>query len=298
MNRQQTQKTRRLQKNLFIAAIFAVPVFNFLLLNIGSLFNMVTLAFQGYNIEKGYYWNNFANFKDIMTDLMNPLLWTGFKNSVLFYVIGLVMLLVSLVISYYIFKGHPGSNFFKILFIMPGIVTGMVWVTLFKYFVQRAVPVLFGLDYGWLTTLETTMPTLIGFGVWLGFAGNLIIFVGTMSGISDELVEAGQLDGTNAFTEFYHIVIPHTFPIVQVNLVAGVIGLFLSGPPLYDFFGLTAHESLYSIDYFLKVKVLQGGSGPAQYAYTAAFSILLTLIVAPGTFFMRWATTKFGPSED
>lgn len=286
------------RRNLFIASVITIPIINFFLFNIGNIVNMVILAFEGYTVERGVYWNNFANFGDVFKDIATPLMLTSLKNSVLFYVVGLVMLLVSLVISFYIYKKMPFSGFFKVLFVMPSMVTGMVWVRLFKYFIQHAVPEIFGLEYGWLTTLDTIMPTLIGYGVWLGFAGNMIIFVGSMSGISEELVEAGRVDGNTLLGEFWHIVLPQVYPIVQVTLISGVIGLFMSGPPLYDFYNVYAHESLYSINYFLQVKVLSPGASTAEYAYSSAFSLVLTVIVAPLTFLVRWLTTKYGPSED
>ena len=299
----ETMKTNKKSKigakqKWFIASIITIPIINFLLFNIGNIANMVILSFEGYTVESGIFWNNFQNFKDVFADIATPLMLTSLKNSVLFYVIGLIMLLVSLIISFYIYKKMPFSGFFKVLFVMPGMITGMVWVRLFKYFVQHAGPELFGLDYGWLSTLETVMPTLIGYGVWLGFAGNMIIFVGSMSGISEELAEAGRVDGNTMLGEFWHIVLPQVYPIVQVTLISGVIGLFMSGPPLYDFYNVYAHESLYSINYFLQVKVLSPGASTAEYAYSSAFSLVLTLIVAPITFLVKWFTTKYGPSED
>ncbi len=301
-----TEKSKKSKKNsdinlrskIFIASVITIPIINFLIFNIGNIANMVILSFEGYSVEKGVYWNNFANFGEVFADIATPLMLTSLKNSLLFYVIGLVMLLVSLIISFYIYKKMPFSSFFKVLFVMPGMVTGMVWVRLFKYFIQTAIPELFGLEYGWLTTLDTIMPTLIGYGVWLGFAGNMIIFVGTMSGISEELVEAGRVDGNTMMGEFWHIVLPQVYPIVQVTLISGVIGLFMSGPPLFDFYNVYAHESLYSINYYLQVKVLSPGASTAEYAYSSAFSLILTIIVAPITFFVKWFTTKYGPSED
>lgn len=300
MAKKQTLRTRKKKEYLFIACIFFIPILNFFIFNIGGLFNTITLGFQGYSQSRGYYWNNFANFKFIVKDIMaNPVILIGLKNSLLFYVVHLIMLFVGLIVAYYIYKKFPGSKFFKVLFVMPGMVTGMVWVRLFKYFVQQAVPLLFGLDYGLLTDIDTIIPTLIGYGVWVGFAGGLIIFVGTMSGISEELIEAGRLDGNNMLKEFWYIVFPHVYPIVQVNLVVGVIGLFMDGPPLYDFYGTEApHESVYSFNYYLKIMVLKSNAGDAEYALNSAYSLIITLIVAPLTYLARYLTTKFGPSED
>lgn len=286
------------RRNLFIASVITIPVINFLLFNIGNIVNMVVLAFEGYTPETGVYWNNFQNFADVFKDCTEPIMLTSLKNSLLFYAIGLIMLLVSLVISFYIYKKMPFAGFFRVLFVMPGMVTGMVWVRLFKYFIQSAVPEIFGLEYGWLTTTETIMPTLIGYGVWMGLAGNMIIFVGCMTGIDEELVEAGKVDGNSLLGEFWHIVLPQVYPIVQVTLVSGVIGIFMSGPPLFDFYNVYAHESLYTINYFLQVKVLSPGASTGEYAYSSAASVLLTVIVAPITFLVKWLTTKYGPSED
>ncbi len=288
----------KIKRIIFIASVFTIPIVNFLILNIGQLVNLFVFVFQEY-VENEFIrfpslYNFIANFNDIFESVT---ILHGLLISLEFFAVGRVMSVVSILISYYVYKKFPGSSIYRSLFVMPGMITGFVWVGIFRAFVADIAPILFNLDYDWLSTESTILPTLILYGCWLGLAGNLILYVGTMSGISQETIEAGEMDGTNMITEVWHIILPGIWPILQVNFIGYANAIFMSGPPLFEFYRYEAPESLWSISYFLTRKVL-GTATYEAYGYSAANSFIVCFLVAPLTFTIKHLTDKFGPSDD
>jgi multiple sugar transport system permease protein len=67
------------------------------------------------------------------------------------------------------------------------------------------------------------VPWLSIMAVWM--AGNtVVIYLAGLQGISRELYEAADLDGTNVFQRFIHITIPMMTPIIFYNILMAIIG--------------------------------------------------------------------------
>lgn len=107
---------------------------------------------------------------------------------------------------YYIWKKMPANRFFQTMLMMPGMISGMVWTVIYKYFMDRAIPELLNLPFGPMSAPATQFITAVIYCYWLAVAGNMLIYTGTMSGISNELLDAGKVDGLRSIGEFWHIV--------------------------------------------------------------------------------------------
>jgi ABC-type sugar transport system permease subunit len=116
--------------------------------------------------------------------------------------------------------------------------------------------------------------------------------------ISPELIDAGRIDGCNLYREFIHVVIPALWPFLKVTLITGVVGIFLSGPPLFTFFSLGADKKLWSFDYYLFCNVMKDPTNKANQMYSSAASLMVSAIVAPIMYTVKWLLGKYGPSED
>lgn len=284
----------------FYFSIMTLPIINFIGFTCGGLLNTVGLGFFGYDVKTDTtYWNSFANFIDVFRALTEGGIARTFLVSLIYYAIGLINMAMGYIMAFYIYKKLPWGEFFRILLFMPSIITGMVWVSLFKYLVREpAFAQLFGLEYGLLSMPNTAFYTLMFYTLWMGMCGGVFSSVGFMGGVSPELVDSCYIDGCNRYGEFIHVIIPALWPFLSVNLITGVVGLFMSGPPLFAFFDTSADRSLWSFDYYLFSMVMKDPSNKPNQMYSAAASLLVTAVVAPITFGVKWLCNKYGPNED
>lgn len=293
----------RRAETAFYVSIVALPFFNYVLLNfIPGYFYIFVFATQKYQYEAAKYVfqrDIFYNFRWFLDEFFNtPGFAKGIANSFLLYGIGWLTMPISLFVSYYITKKMPGAKVFKVILMMPGMISGMVWVLLYKYFVERAMPLMFGWPMGLLSNVSTQLAALIAYGLWLGLAGNMLLYTGILSGVSDAQTDAGKVDGLGVVGEFWHISMPTLYPVWMVGVIGGIAGFFSSSPGTFEFFGFYADKSLYTIGYLMFTRVMSSGSGVANYGFNAAGSILFSLVVMPITLTGKWALERYGPSEE
>ena len=294
---------KKTQDFIFCLLIFLIPMVQFAIFYLGVNINSFVMAFQKYEVDPvtnlgSYVSNGFNNFKTMFFEIQNDgVFGYALKNSLLaFVMVTLVGITFALVFSLYIFKKMPGSGIFRVLLFAPSILSAVVTVTMYRFFVEDAVPVIFNMEQGLLGNPSTKMGTIIFFNIWIGFGTQILMYSGAMNGIDPSITEAAKLDGANPFVEFFHIILPLIFPTIQTFLVTGVAGLFVNQINLVAFEGLSAEGQYMTIGYYL----FKDTEAATQYRYPilAAYGISLTLIAAPLTLLVRWALEKFGPSVD
>lgn len=287
------------KEELFIWSIWVIPIFMFLLMTIGGTANNFALMFQKFDPEtKTYVGYGFGNFIDVWNDILsNPLIGISIKNSVIIWLMNTFLLFpVELLVSFALYKKVYGEGVFRVILFLPRIISAMVWTLIFTYLLEFVFKTPDGVSL--LFNPDTSFMTLYLYGFWLSFAGNMVIYTGAMSRIPYSIVEYAKLDGLGYLREFVTITIPLIFPTISVILITMISGLINSTLPLYQFFGESAREELYSLHYFTYVMVIGSKSNEIYYPYTAAMSMLLSLVILPGTMIIRHLCEKYGPSVE
>ncbi len=290
---------------LFYCLMIAFPVLQFCIFYIGVNFNSLLLAFQDITLTTSGYvsvWT-FDNIRAVFRDVFHsPMLLTSLGRSVEIWILTVCILPpLQLMFAYYISKKLPLGKAYRVLLFIPSIISSVVMVTIFQFFVEIVVPdVLAAVGVegvrGLIENPSSRFATIMFYSIFMGFGSNTLIYGNVMSGISEEVIEAAHLDGATGLKEFWHITLPSIFPTLATFLVIQTAGIFTNGFNLYTFYQSDAPESLYTYGYYLYINTLKATN--AEYPYLAAMGLFLTLITAPVTFLLRWAFDKFGPTED
>ena len=122
-----------------------------------------------------------------------------------------------------------------------------------------------------------------------------------MAGISPEIIEAANLDGATQLQEFWHVVLPLTFPTISIFLITGVATLFTNQFNLYSFYGgykTVPDSSLETLGYYMYSRAEAAKLDQTVYPPLAALGLIMTAIAVPLTFGLKFTLEKFGPSED
>ena len=179
-------------------------------------------------------------------DLLNPVQFVGFKNyselfhQALFWKILLNTIvfalstsvfgvIIPLILAYVLNNKIRGSEFYKsayfLPFITPMVVIGIIWSWIFDPNIGLLNQVL-NIHINWLYDTKFAMPALIMVSVWKLIGYNMIIFLSSLSAISQSLFEAAKIDGANSFQIFKNITIPMLSPTIFFVVIITAISSF------------------------------------------------------------------------
>lgn len=293
---------------IFYIGLLIIPITQVVIFYFVVNINSILLAFKQYDGASGQFMWSIETLKQMFTTLHTDKGMTfRLVNSVIMYVVSMVVVLpLSLLFSFYIYKKKPASKFFRTMLFLPSVVSPIVLSMLFGYFVDRAIPEImlkwFGKEVdGLLAGLDTQFSTVIVYNALLGFGVQVLMYANAMSGINDSTVEAARLDGANSMQEFWHISLPSIFPTLTTFVVVGVAGLFTNQLNLLGFFNTSANVETQSIGYYLAAEILNASKvqgGVARYPLLSAFGLLSTAIAVPLTFLVKFLMERFGPRTD
>lgn len=329
LNIRQPKKKKQIKEIIFYSALLAWPLLQFAVMYIGVNFNSFVLAFQGvkYDIVDGEPVRNIIatgnNFKnvfewigggdpqwtnyegDITSMPFGTLLWNSVKS---WFIVNVISIPLGLLFSYYIYKKHPGSKFFRVILFLPSVLSVMVVCGIFNWFDFSLASTLkdtFGVENAQqlLQNENTQYIVVMAFNIWLNFGVSVLMFTNKMSSIPPEVIEAGKIDGVTPIGEFWHVIMPHVYPVLTIFIVTSTAGIFVNQYNIFTLFlsNARSNTNLATFGYWIFVNVYDKADQLiVQEALfpIAAIGLVLTMIAIPLTLLTRWLLTKFGPSED
>ncbi|MDR0426716.1 MAG: sugar ABC transporter permease [Clostridiales bacterium] len=304
LNKQKKFSKSRMRSLIFCLCVIAVPTVQFGIFYIGVNINSLIMAFQSYEIDPQtniglYAFSGFDNFKTIWTELRyGNELPTALRNSFVLFLCKVgVGTTLALFFSLYIFKKKFLSKTFRVILFAPSILPAIVTVTMYRYFVDVAVPGMFVKmnGMGLLSNFDTRMATLVFYALWISFGTQILMYSGSMNAIDISIMEAAKLDGCNAFQEFFHIVFKLIWPTFVTFMVTNMAAFFIDQMNLFSFYAATADTRYITLGYMLFRDTRNSNVTLAEFPRLAAYSIVLTCIAAPITIGTRKLLEKLGP---
>lgn len=146
--------------------------------------------------------------------------------------------------------------------------------------------------------MKYTFKTVLFYNVWMSFTTALVMYSNAMNQVSDEILESGKIDGVEGgLQEMFYLVLPMIFPTITTFLITGFSAFLSMSGPLVAFFKFNAPQSSYTLGYFFYIQVA-GSSSQIMYPYLAAGGLIMTIIMAPLTFLLKYVLEKYGPSTE
>lgn len=294
-------KTRPGQ-TLFIVAILAIPILNWLVFWLYVNISSILLAFQT-ETANGIEWtlNNFVTFWEAITETGNDLN-TSIKNTALYFGAGLLITMpLSLLISYFLSKKIEGYQFFRIVFYLPCIITPIILTSVYEQILLPSGPLgviceKLAIPYpenGPLYEANSTLPTstIIVYTILTGFGGDMLIFSGAMSRIPTEIYESAKLDGCDPLREVVTIVIPLIWSTISTKIVLLLSGIFSASGPIMLL--VTGEYNTSTIAFWIYNIVKKEG----DYNLVSTAGLCFTAIIIPVILVVRSVMEKFSDVE-
>jgi multiple sugar transport system permease protein len=270
---------------------FVIPfVVAFLLFSLYPTLYTMFIGFYGAKGLDSSMWKPLDNiFQNYTTILTNQTFKDSIVNTVGMWVANFIpqILLALLLTAWFTARRTKlkGQGFFKVVFYMPNIITAATVAILFSTFFGYPMgpvndllvsfgivdaPINFIID----KTISRAVVAFIQFWMWYGYT--MLILISGVLGISPDIFEAADIDGANAFQQFFGITLPNIRTILVFTLVTSLIGglnmfdipkLYLAGGPS----GATTTTSLFIYN--------QAFSGSYMYGRASAASMLMFLVI-------------------
>lgn len=184
--------------------------------------------------------------------------WVGLKNYIdvfqrddifgslavsLYYMGGSVVQLALALFfaSLMVFKAK-GSAIYKACMFFPYLICGIAVGFIFKFFyahgyVLDSILGLFGVALEdcplWLQDMRINNVALVATSVWRYTGQNMVLFLGAMMSVDNELYEAASLDGAGRWQQFKYIILPSIKTIIVLNLILSISGSLSAFEPPY-----------------------------------------------------------------
>lgn len=267
-------KTRKFRRNLFIIGMLSLPLLQFLIFFVYVNINTVVMSFKVRSLEFIHY--GFANYQRFFNELGLGRIGNAVKNSMLFGLNDLILLVISVTFSFFFYKKVRGAQFFRIVFFLPSIISIVIFVMVYKYMFHPDMGSIVNQILGfvgvenppeWLSnTSDMQMPWIMMYCLWVGTGYNILIMCGAMGNLPEDVMEYSRLEGVGYGRELFQIVVPMIWPTIAVGLLSSLTTMF----------------TLY-----LQVDLLTGGGAEGQ-SMTIAY--MINSVVKGGTD-LEWAAT-------
>lgn len=290
-------------RTAFIILTLMLPLLHWLVFWLYVNFDGILMAFQ--DTRTGEWTLN--NFTYVWNQLSTPggELRIGFRNTMLYFLESNVLLILNLIVAYFLYKKIRGYKAYRIIFYLPGLISGVILTTIFQEFIKPFGPLgtlleAIGItmpETGLLADKSTATYTIMAYNVWVGFSGWVLMFNSSLSRLPSEVMDAAKLDGCGPFREVFNIVLPMIAPMFTTLFILNFTGLFGAGGPILLF--TQGQYETTTISYWMFTQVYGNGSfgGTGQYNLVSAFGLCLTLVAVPLTMGLRALLEKLPTSE-
>lgn len=221
-----------------------------------------------------------ANYQKILIDNM---FWDALKNTVVYWISGLVLILVFALLIASILNSEllKGRTFFKTVTFLPNVCAAIAMGLIFRLFFDENAGLInealeaFGLSrVPWLTSTQFSKIPVIILNVWRNTPWFTMIILSGLLNIPRDYYEAATMDGAGKWKQFCYITLPSLGNILffcSVTLTVDSWKLFnesyiLPGPG-------TSNTSLFQYMY-------ESGFNTFNMGYASSIGVVLIVILA------------------
>lgn len=215
-----------------VGYVFVAPYVIHLLIFFGyPLLFALVLVFHRWDIVTPM---EFAGVKNFIRLAGDGLFVRAILNTALFLAIHIpLQIIVALFFAELLNKRLRGRAFFRTVYFLPVVVSGVVITILFQQlfafdtgFVNGVLVSLGGERVPWLVSPQWAMPSIAIMATWKNVGLYVILFLAGLQNIPDSLYEVAEIDGAGSWRKWWYITLPMLNPTVVTVVVLSTIGGF------------------------------------------------------------------------
>lgn len=282
-------------KSKITTALFTVP-------SLFAFVNVVIIPFIMGIIYSFTNWGGFAFKGSKFTGLRNYRLafadakfvssfWLTVKYTIIMVILVNV---VGLGLALLVTSKIKLKNFFRAVYFLPnligGLILGFIWEFVFtKFFVQLGTIMHNSkFFFNWLDNPNAAFWALIVVGVWQLAGYVMIIYIASIESIPDDIMEAAEIDGANAWTKFRKITLPLISPAFTISIFITLSNSFKQ----YDTNLSLTNGGPFGSTELITMNIFNTAFGYNKYAIAQAKAIIFFLIIVVITLLQVYFTKR------
>lgn len=252
---------------LIIAGIFLYPVIR-VLSDSFFIINGADKTFIG-----------LQNYRQIFTD---QLFWTAVTNNLKLFLCVPVLVVLSLLFAVALFRRIPGWKVYRILLLIPYILSVSVVGIVFDYLLREdglfnQILIKAGLGKAaqpWLGQTTTALYAVMVVVVWKELGFGIVLFLARLLSIDEEVLEAAKLDGAGIWKTTRYILLPELKSVLSFYTILSMINM-LSW--MFNYIFVMTRGGPQNSTYIMEYYIYQMGIRYRQYGMSSALAIFLLL---------------------
>ena len=225
--------TRQRRLEALTGYAFVTPqLIGFILLVLIPLINVFIYSFHNKNMLYGTnLYVGLSNYEKLFTG--DKLFWKTLGNTFRFSILLVPLnLVLSFLLALYLGERLFGSRYIRTVIFLPVVTSGVAWAIVWKYLLQSgtAGPINYFLSkvgitgLNWLTDKNWAMISVVINRVLKNLGTNVLIFLGAVMNMPQDVIEAARLDGANEWAVIRRIKLPLLMPTVLMVTIVTMIG--------------------------------------------------------------------------
>ncbi len=244
-------------------------------------------------------WIGLENFRAMLTK--DRFFWWSLGITVKYMAMTLIpFMILGLALSLLLNQKLRGMNFFRTVFFVPAVVSGVAVTLLFLNLLHPDFGAINALlsslgvadPPNWLGSPNWALPAVAFMGLW-GIGGGAIIYLAGLQNIPPHLYEAAKIDGANSWQQFWKVTLPLLSPTIFFVLITGIIGSFQVFTPAYILGGVTRFGAGSKYLRFYLLHIYIKGFQQGRLGYASALAWVLFFISAIVVFIIYSRTERF-----
>ncbi|WP_460202221.1 carbohydrate ABC transporter permease [Scytonema sp. NUACC21] len=269
-----------LDNDTVAAWIFLSPAV--ILLGIFVILPIAYLSFLSFTAgsftSAGTYWVGVKNYLRLLYD--TDFLQVIFNTAYFTVATVIPSLVISLGLAVLLDRSFALRGLLRTTYFLPSIVSLIAAGLGFRWLFQTDGPVNALLNsigipsISWLSDTFWAMPVLILLSIWKQLGFNMVVFLAGLQAIPSNRYEAAELDGANAWQQFWHITLPGLVPTLIFATVTTMIFTLRSFEQVYVITGGGPLNSTNLLVYY----IYQEAFGQFDFGYAAAAATVLLAV--------------------
>lgn len=210
--------------------VFLAPyIIGLLVFSIIPVIFLIYFSFTDYNLFNPPEFVGLKNYINVLTSVDT---WRAFRNVGLYAIIYIPLnVFLACVLAVALNQKVKGMNFFRVIYFIPSL---LPWVAVSLVFISLFNP-LYGsvnylLSFLGIGPFEFTfsqswvevVASIAVIAVWKGVGYASLYALAGLQNISDDVLEAAEIDGAGTITKFFRIIIPLMTPTIFMLIIFGL----------------------------------------------------------------------------
>lgn len=264
--------------------LFIAPAIIFLLfVVIYPLFKVFEYSFQEYIAQASF---TFAGLKQYQRLFADELFWTSIKNTFIFTLGTIILdLAISWGMALLLNARWPNlkiRNFFRGALLLPFLFSApaaaLLWGILYQPLglLNYVIEQFFGTTISFLGSPRWALLSVLWVNVWKNFPLIMILILGGLQSIPQNLYEAARIDGASRVQSFWHITLPQMRSLMMTIIVIDFATTFIHFDLVWTMTKGGPLRSTHLISFFL----YQRGMQAFKFGYASAIGVVTALIIS------------------